>query len=243
MPKTYPLIGIPVHGQATGAPAPVLSFVLRQQYAQAVADAGGAPLLVPPLADEATLAAIWSRLDGLLLPGGGDLAPALYGQQPRTKLIDVDDDLDRLELTLARWSLCDDRPLLAICRGMQVLNVAAGGTLIQDIPVDRPGSLAHRGQHGAPLDGIAHKVAVREGTLLASLVGREPLGVNSRHHQAVDRVAGGFLVSATASDGIVEAIELPGRRFTLGVQFHPEDLYPAEPRLAVLFAGFVAACR
>ncbi len=198
---------------------------------------------MPTPVDEAVLETIYRRLDGLLLPGGGDLDPAQYGQTRRAKLLGPDDDLDRVELALARWALRDDLPVLAICRGIQVLNVAAGGTLIQDIRSDRPGALAHESGPVLDWDLIAHEVSITPGTRLAGLVGGEPLAVNSRHHQAVDRVAEGFVVCAAASDGMVEAMEHPGRRFALGVQFHPEDLFETQPRLAALFAGFVAACR
>jgi putative glutamine amidotransferase len=231
------------HLQASNQAGSSGTFVLKELYVRAVADAGGAAVIVPPLADGPTLEAIYRGLDGLLLPGGGDVAPRLFGQQPHPCLGSVDEELDQVELTLTRWSLRDGLPILAICRGIQVLNVAAGGDLIQDIPAQLPGALAHQSASGLPADWIAHEVAIVLGTRLAGLVGVAPLGTNSRHHQAVDRAAEGFVVSATASDGVVEGIEQTGSRFAVGVQFHPEDLYQSQPRAAALFAGFVEACR
>ncbi len=243
MADSRPLIGIPAHQQASNQGGTSATFVLRERYVRAVADAGGAPVILPPLADDAALDAIYRRLDGLLLPGGGDLAPERYGQRPHPRLGRVDEELDRVELTLAQWALRDGLLILAICRGIQVLNVAAGGDLIQDIRSQRPGSLGHKSEPEAAWDRIAHEVTIVAGTRLAGLVGSEALGVNSRHHQAVDRLAEGFVVSATAGDGVVEGMELAGHRFVVGVQFHPEDLYQTQPRLTALFAGFVAACR
>jgi putative glutamine amidotransferase len=236
------LIGISAHLQASNQAGTSGTFVLKELYVRAVADAGGASVILPPTVDEAALEAVYRRLDGLLLPGGGDLAPALFGQQPHPCLGSVDEELDRAELTLTRWALRDDLPILAICRGIQVLNVAAGGDLIQDIHSQVPGSLEHQSASGLPGDWIAHQVTIAPGTRLAGLVGEAPLGTNSRHHQAVDRVAQGFAVSARASDGVVEGMENLGHRFAVGVQFHPEDLYQGQPRVAGLFAGFVAAC-
>jgi putative glutamine amidotransferase len=238
-----PLIGIPAHRQESEQTGASATFVLRERYVRAVADAGGTSVILPPLADEASLEVIYRRLDGLLLPGGGDVAPHLFGQQPHPCLGSVDEELDRVELTLTRWALRDDLPILAICRGIQVLNVAAGGDLIQDIPAQRPGALAHQSASGLPGDWIAHQVTIVPGTRLAALIGGTPLGTNSRHHQAVDQVAEGFVVSATASDGVVEGMERTGGNFALGLQFHPEDLYQSLPRVAGLFSGFVAACR
>jgi putative glutamine amidotransferase len=238
-----PLIGVPAHRQESEQAGASANFVLRERYVRAVLDAGGVAVIVPPVADEAALQAAYRHLNGLLLPGGGDVAPKLFGQKPHPFLGTVDEELDRVELTLTRWALRDGLPILGICRGIQVLNVAAGGDLIQDVGSQKPGSLEHQSASGLPADWVAHKVAIVPGTRLASLVGSEPLGTNSRHHQAVDRVAEGFVVSATASDGVVEGVEETGGRFAVGVQFHPEDLYQSQPRVAGLFAGFVAACR
>jgi putative glutamine amidotransferase len=238
-----PLIGIPAQRQVANLAGPGAEFVLRERYVRAVADAGAAPVIVPLLAGEAALREVYNLLNGLLLPGGGDVAPERYGQKRHRGLGRVRHDQDRVEITLAGWALRDDLPVLAICRGLQVLNVAAGGSLFQDIRSQLPGSLDHTARDGSPKSEISHFVDVVAGTRLAALLGAERLGVNSRHHQAVDRLAEGFAVSATAGDGVVEGMEHASHRFSVGVQFHPEDLYQTQPRLAALFAGFVAACR
>jgi putative glutamine amidotransferase len=176
--------------------------------------------------------------DGVLLTGGADVDPAEYGETGRHPTVELDEARDRYELSLARVALERDLPLLAICRGAQVLNVAAGGSLIQDIPSHRPGALAHSVTSANA--AIAHDIAVAPDTCLAMLVGPRDVAVNSRHHQSVERVAPGFVVSATASDGIIEAIEKPAARFCLGVQWHPENFWKTG-EFSGLFRGLVRA--
>jgi len=179
--------------------------------------------------------------DGVLLTGGADVDPAEYGERPHST-VELAPDRDAYELALARLALARDLPLLAICRGAQVLNVAAGGTLIQDLPSQHPGPLAHAIDQ--PKHAIAHDVAIAPGTCLAVLVdrrdGHAPLAVNSRHHQSVKDAAPGFIVSATAPDGVVEGIEKPGASFCVGVQWHPENFWRTG-EFNGLFAGFIAA--
>jgi putative glutamine amidotransferase len=236
-----PLIGI-----TTGPlpPRPPYSAGMRQNraYARAIAAAGGLPVLLPLLDDPAVLRALYARLDGLLLPGGGDVDPARYGQAPRPEcgVEGVDALLDEIELALARWALDDGRPLLGICRGHQVLNVAAGGTLYQDIAVQAPGSLSHR--HPEARAELVHPVAVAGDSHLAAVLGATALAVNSIHHQAVARVAPGLRAVAWAPDGVVEGLEVVGHPFALAVQFHPEELVPEHEPSRRLFRAFVAAC-
>jgi len=213
------------------------SSVPQSAYAQAIASAGGLPVFLPPALPEGTLRGIFERLDGLLFTGGGDLDPSTYGITTTAPLMGVDPERDRLELALARWALQDGKPMLGICRGQQVLNVAAGGTLIPDIPSLRPGSLAHADANRAP-EALAHSVIVEPDSYLAKAGTPPSLEVNSSHHQAVDRVASGWVVSALAPDGIIEAIEWQGHPFALAVQWHPERLVP-RPDAAGLFATFV----
>jgi putative glutamine amidotransferase len=175
---------------------------------------------------------------GLLLVGGGDLEAYRYGAPDSGKLTYVSPERDRIELQFTHWALEAGLPILGICRGIQTLNVAAGGTLVQDIPSEIESALGHQSQQAK-----AHTVQVVPGSLLSRCVGTSgTLQVNSRHHQAVARVANGFAVSAIAADGITEAIELPGVRFTLGVQWHPESLVPGDEAAVVLFRSFVEAC-
>lgn len=193
------------------------------------------------MSDQGTLRQLFGLLAGLVLPGGADVAPARYGQEPLPCLGEVDPDLDRVELELARWAVEADLPLLGICRGLQVLNVALGGTLYQDIATQRVGALAHRGA-GRPRNELLHPVRLERGSRLAELLGATEFAVNSLHHQAIDQLAGAARAVGWAPDGVIEAIELPDRRFAVAVQFHPEELWPEHEPSRRLFAAFVAAC-
>lgn len=220
----------------------IMSAGIRRTYVQAVLDAGGLPVLIPP-APEDVLRETFFRLDGLLLPGGGDVAPAHYGEPPHPKLGAVEPERDELELALCRLALAGDKPLLAICRGIQVMNVATGGTLYQDIPSQHQTAIGHASDLSLARNYIAHNVLIEPGSHLANLVGSEPLAVNSWHHQALKDIGRGLVVTGRAPDGIVEAVEASGHRFAVGVQFHPEDLYPTSARVQQLFRGFVLACQ
>ncbi|HLH22971.1 MAG TPA: gamma-glutamyl-gamma-aminobutyrate hydrolase family protein [Chloroflexota bacterium] len=219
------------------------TFRQNQSYARAVAAAGGLPVLLPLLDDAAALRALYDRLDGLLLPGGGDVNPARYGQpaRPECHVEGVDDCRDHVELTLARWALADGKPLLGICRGQQALAVAAGGALYQDIPTQLDGALPH--EHADARTALVHPIRVEPTSRLAAVLGAAALDVNSIHHQAVARLADGWRPVAWAPDGVVEGIEHPAHPFALAVQFHPEELVPAHAPSVRLFAAFVAACQ
>jgi putative glutamine amidotransferase len=220
----------------------IMSAGIRRTYVQAVLDAGGLPVLIPP-APEDVLHDIFSRLDGLLLPGGVDVAPAHYGEAPHPKLGAVEPERDNLELAMCRLALANDKPLLAICRGIQVMNVVMGGTLYQDIPSQYQTAITHASDLSLARNYIAHNVLIDPGSRLATLVGSEPIAVNSWHHQSLKDIGRGLVVTGRASDGIVEAAEVPEHRFAVGVQFHPEDLYPTSERTQQLFRGFVLACQ
>jgi putative glutamine amidotransferase len=181
---------------------------------------------------------------GLVLPGGVDVDPARYEETRHATVTDVDVARDEYEVALVRAALAADLPIFAICRGLQVMNVAAGGSLIQDIPSQVGNAVPH--QVADPKDAIAHDVSLGAGSRLEQLMGHAAVGgrlpVNSRHHQAVGRVAGGFVVTSLAPDGVVEALERPGARFCVGVQWHPENFVEAGTFLP-LFAGLLAAAR
>jgi putative glutamine amidotransferase len=238
---SLPVIGITGCTDQSARPPNIALFSVSQTYVRAVLMGKGAPVIIPPYLEEAELHAIFEGLDGLLLSGGGDILPALYGEEASGLLWVVDEQRDRTELTLARWALADGLPLLAICRGMQVLNVAAGGTLIQDIPTQVPNCLTHSGVAGRPKDSIAHTVEVTRDTQLATLVGAGQLGVNSSHHQAVKDMGTGLVVTARASDGIIEGLELPDHPFCIGVQWHPEAMVESYPVMRRLFGGLAKA--
>jgi putative glutamine amidotransferase len=209
-------------------------------YLESVRRAGGEPVELsndddPPL--------VLKRLDGVLLTGGLDVDPSLYGEAPHPTT-EIAPERDRFEVPLAREAVKRGVPLLAICRGVQVLNVAEGGTLVQDIPSERRTDLNHSVTE--PKTDHTHAVAIARGSRLADALGGAAVGetcpVNSRHHQAVGAVAPGFVVSATSPDGIVEAIERPGAAFCVGVQWHPENFWRTG-EFAGLFDAFVAAAR
>lgn len=214
-------------------------------YINAVALAGGAPLLIPLVADELSLRVIFETLDGFLLTGGVDIAPARYGQAPHPNLGAVDELRDEVEIILARWAAAADLPTLGICRGIQTLNVALGGTLYQDIPTQIPGALTHPYQSGNPRDHIAHTVEIAPHSHLGALLPAvgEPVEVNSMHHQAVRDLAPGMVITALAPDGVIEAVENPDKRFALAVQWHPEEMVERHPQMRALFSGLVAAAK
>ncbi len=239
---SLPVIGITGRTeQAARLPGSSL-FAVAQTYVRAMELGGGAPLIIPPHLEEAELRAIFGRLDGLLLSGGGDVRPTLFGEADSGLLWQVDEQRDRAELTLARWALADKLPLLAICRGIQVLNVATGGTLIQDIPTQTASTIPHNTVF-RPLSQIAHVVEVAAGSRLAGLVGAGRVEVNSAHHQAVKDVGAGLVVTARAPDGVIEGLEAPDHPFCIGVQWHPEAMAEDHPEMRRLFAGLAEAAQ
>lgn len=192
-------------------------------YCRGVELAGGTPVILPMTQDKVTLDSLYGILDGLLLPGGQDVDPHQYGEEPHRRIDSVDPLRDLTEIHLARRALTDDMPIFGICRGCQVLNVAAGGTLYQDLHAQySEESLRHFQDYA--VEWASHGISVKEGSRLRELIGEGHVLVNSYHHQAVKRIAEGFSVTAVASDGVVEAIESERHTWVLGVQWHPELL-------------------
>ena len=215
-------------------------------YEEAIRRAGGEPWVVDASTHRPEEVA--GMAGGILLTGGNDVAPSLYGDAAHPAFVSAEPGRDEYELALVRLALERDLPVLAICRGIQVLNVARGGTLVQDIPTEMPGSLKHRlavPEH--PAVELAHEIWIETGSLLDRLTaetrdGADSCAVNSRHHQSVKTVGAGLVTTATAPDGIIEAIEEPTRRFCLGVQWHPENFYRTG-EFRSLCEGFVTAGR
>ena len=218
-------------------------FGQKQSYVHAVARAGAAPLLIPLLADEDLLHVLYDKIDGLLLPGGVDVHPKRYGEEIHPKCGDISEIRDEVELALIQWARADDKPLLAICRGIQTLNVALGGSLYQDIKAMVPRAIRHDYDSSHARNQVAHDVVVTPGSHLTRLAGTDVLAVNSFHHQAIKELAPGLTITARAPDGMIEAVEEEGRTFVLGVQWHPEDLAPDDDRAQRLFDALVEACR
>ncbi len=224
----YPLIGIPSRSDQTNRSGTPI-FAQNRTYVEAVATAGGSPVLIPLNLNEGALRSVYERLDGLLLAGGGDLDPKHYGEAIHEKCGQPDEARDIVELTLARWSLAEGLPVFGICRGIQVMNVAAGGTLHQDIASQVPGSLKHDYWPGYPRNSLPHQVTVNDDSHLAAILGQCQVAVNSMHHQAVKDLAPRFRVVARATDGLIEAIEDDDHPFAVAVQWHPEELVEDAP--------------
>lgn len=232
-----PLIGITTSNYV----APATGWHFNRAYVacvQAIADSGGLPVLIPVSVGEEVRRQLYERVDGILLSGGEDINPAAYGAALHPATGKTDDDRDRAEIQIARWAVAEDKPVMGICRGHQLLNVALGGTLIQDIPSQLQTTLTHDFN---PRDGLAHEVEIDPGSRLAAILGAVRLPVNSVHHQSVQQPAPEVQVVAYAPDGVIEASELPGRRFALAIQWHPEDLYRKYEAMRRLFGAFVGA--
>lgn len=214
---------------------------LHRSYADAVIRAGGIPLVIPFVTEPDTIRQIASCLDGLLLSGGEDIDPAYFDEEPLPGLGDVCPERDQSEVTLCQYFMKIDKPIFAICRGCQILNVAAGGDIYQDLFTQRQGLIQHIQR--APKSHASHQVQVVEGTQLHRMIGAKSYRVNSFHHQAVRRIAPPFVISATATDGVIEAFESKEHAFIIGVQWHPEGMAQEESISQGLFDSFVRACR
>ncbi len=243
-----PVIGIPTQTlQSIGGVSAEIppSWVMSQRYIVTLTDAGALPWMIPLVSDEEALRGIYESLDAVFLPGGADIDPVSYGTAPHPMCDKTDRDRDRVEVALARWAIADGKPVLGVCRGMQLVNIAAGGTLYQDLATQYPNGIKHDyfpfGGRGHTRDFLAHEIRIVEDSRLARLFGPGPIKVNSMHHQGVRTLGGGLVATAHAPDGVIEAAELPGDQFVLGVQWHPEDLTDCEPCMRRLFEAFVEA--
>lgn len=220
---------------------PHLGYCLRPSYINAVNEAGGLPLILPINSDPEGIKQLLTMIQGLVITGGGhDLDPCLYGEERAAFISELNEERTVFELAMAKGALEQGKPVLGICNGLQVINVAAGGTLHQDIPTQIKGSLPH--QQEGPRTSTAHEVYILPDSRLRQMMNAEKICVNSLHHQAVKGVGSGFRVNAVATDGVIEGIEKVGPGFAIGVQWHPEDLYQHDPRMKALFAAFIKDC-
>ena len=217
-------------------------FTLPEAYVDALQQAGAAPVMIPLGLPEEQLSGLLSRVDGVLFSGGGDVHPERYGSAPHPLVDFVDEDRDRVEVLLVNHALQQSLPILGICRGLQLINVALGGTLYEDLGDQLPGSIHHDYSEEHKRDYLAHPVRLEPGSLLAEVLGCSSIQVNSLHHQGIRQLAAGLRTSASAPDGVVEGVELPGYPFGLAVQWHPEWLL-AYPPMRRLFNAFVDAAR
>jgi putative glutamine amidotransferase len=240
-----PVIGITtqtmhsIDGIPEGLPA---SWMMNQRYIHAIAEVGGAPVMIPLLGDDLeALRAVFEGMDGILLPGGVDMDPHTFGEPRGPRLGRIDPARDAVELQLTRWAIEDKKPLLGLCRGSQVINVAAGGSLYQDLEADYPRAIKHDyfPTAGFARDYLAHVVEVVPGSRLGSMLNRSNVKVNSMHHQGVKHLGAGLAVNAIAPDGLIEGIESSNGHFLVGVQWHPESLVDHDAGMRQLFTTFV----
>jgi putative glutamine amidotransferase len=234
-----PLIGITTnqsknaHGQPT--------IMLMQSYVNAVIQAGGVPVLIPSLIAEAGWDAAYSRVDGVLFSGGGDISLDYFRGDPHPRIDDVDLERDAVESKMVQAAASDGKPFLGICRGCQMINVALGGTLYTHIPDQLPGALDHD-YPGNKRTVLVHDVKIEEGTRVAEIYAEPIIRVNSLHHQGLKDIAPALRVAGQAPDGLIEAVELPDHPFGLAVQWHPEWLTDQETTRN-LFRTFVEAAK
>jgi putative glutamine amidotransferase len=246
MLSRQPLVGISTsevrspgdHGLVSQGEPPRTELALGERYLEAVRRGGGMPVILAPVAGE-EIESLIERLDAVVLSGGPDLHPSAYGVAPHPELGPTEPELDRFELELARRAVGRGLPVLGICRGMQVLNVALGGSLHQHLP-DLDGGVDHR--QDRPSGEPTHRVTLGRDSRLTKVLGRRYVKVNSFHHQGLHALGKGLAIAGHAPDGQVEAIEAPGRRFTFGVQWHAECLVEHPEQLA-LFRGLIRAAR
>ena len=237
MEKHVPVIGLTGAFEKTDITERIY---LPLSYFETIRHFGGIPLLIPVFASEEELAFLLDCCDGLILTGGNDIDPALFGEEILNDTVVVASERDLQEGKIIDMALKRDLPILGICRGIQMLNVHLGGSLYQDIPTQVPSDVAHRMEK--PYHRASHICHPEPGTPLFELSGGEDLGVNSHHHQAVKDVAPGCRIMGRSEDGIIEAIWDPRREFCWGVQWHPERIWDIEPSSAELFRSFIRAC-
>ncbi len=234
MQNKPPIIGITTYARSENR-----EFRIDTDYVDAVRRAGGVPLLVPP--GETHLDQVIALLDGLILSGGGDVNPETYGAEAHAQVAKIDHERDDFELAMAKFMLEIDKPMLCVCRGMQVLNIAMGGSLIQHIPDEFDGSLEHRIVDDALTYGSGptpHDVTLSADSRLAKMMKNQTVTTVSWHHQSLDKVAPGLEVVAKAADGVIEAVELSGKP-VFAVQWHPELSAAEDPAQQNLFDAFI----
>ncbi|MDT7042596.1 gamma-glutamyl-gamma-aminobutyrate hydrolase family protein [Candidatus Nitronereus thalassa] len=218
------------------------TYFLRARYTKAIEDAGGIPFILPLMPDRASWRRIVSHVDGLLITGSGsDLAPETYGEKQRYKFNRMSAQRATLEIGVSKLAYQGDVPTLGICGGMQSINVALGGTLFQDINSQLKTSIPHQPSFSATKP--AHRVKIQPRSLLHQIAGKSTIQVNSSHHQSVKDVPSCLVTTAVSSDGVIEAIEAPDKRFLVGVQWHPEFLYERYPIQKKLFQALIKAAK
>lgn len=233
-----PLIGLTTSRMPNPYKRP--AFGVNEPYANSITNAGGLPILLPLNLSNDDLDSLLPRLDGILFTGGNDIDPRQYGNPPHPKVDGVDADRDSMEMHLVQTIIHICRPFLGICRGCQVINVALGGNLYEDLLEQFPGALQHD-HHDQPRNYLAHEVKIDSNSRLAQIIKSDAARVNSLHHQGVRKLAQSLLPTAVSPDGLMEAFELSSYPFGLAVQWHPEELQEYKP-MRRLFEVFVQSC-
>ncbi len=238
--KSKPIIGLPcaISTNKDG----LTTYVINQKYITALIRCNASPVLLPIELSTQDIQLHMQTCDGFMLSGGGDLDPAIFNGEPHERVYGIDPLRDTFEISLVKVLMGAQKPLMTICRGTQVLNVAMGGSLYTDIASQVPDAQRHDWFPGYPRDRIAHQVHLEGGSILQDIFDKPDIPTNSLHHQAIKDVGEGLKVTAIAPDGIIEGLELPSHPFLLGVQWHPEWLQD-DPRTMKLFQAFVDACK
>ena len=242
--QARPVIGIATQTQEAIPGQLPRVWIMGQKYGRVLASCGALPWFIPLLSEEATLRAIYERLDGVFLTGGVDVDPSRYGETKLSCCHETDEDRDWTETHLVRWALAEGKPLFGVCRGIQIINVALGGSLYQDLREQWPEAIRHDYfPTPSPFsrDYLAHRVRVEPRSRLGELLGSEEVAVNSMHHQGIRRLAPGLRATAFAPDGLVEGFEGCNGQFLLGVQWHPEELAETAEGMRRLFTAFIEA--
>ena len=233
-----PLIGVTMNGDLEDKSP---SCTLGYDYIKAIEMAGGVPILIPVIKDAPHIENYISVVDGLLLTGGADIEPEFFGEDTLPEIEEIEIHRDRMELQLFEAARKKQIPIFGICRGVQVINVAMGGTLYQDIYSQINGVKQHS-DHSRPREDEMHTVAIPEQTALKRILGSTQIGVNSFHHQSVKDLGRGLIVNALSEDGIIEGVESVEDGFIIGVQWHPENMVEKHPVMKELFTSFVTEC-
>ncbi len=239
-----PVIGVPMQTLEEIPDELPRCWIMSQRYVRTLTASGAIPWLIPLLDDPEALREIYERVDGIFLPGGVDIDPGSYNEEKSDVCGRVDPDRDRTEIMLADWAMKDLKPILAVCRGAQLLSVAAGGTLYQDLGSEYPDAIKHDYWPKAGTrtrQDLAHPVTVVPDTRLRQLLGSDTLLVNSMHHQGIKQLAPSLVANAFAPDGLIEGVESKDDNFVVGVQWHPEDLADLDPNMRRLFDAFIDA--
>lgn len=236
-----PLIGCTTYRKISDQTPPINLLGLMPSYLDAIVAAGGVPVMIPLGLSDDDIGDIIQQMDGVLLPGGGDIEPSVYRGNGHPTVSGIDEDRDRVEFVVARTAVAQQKPLLAICRGLQVLNVALGGSLWEDVEQLMPQAMHHEFVNTHPRNYLAHDVTIEPDSLLARQLDRTETAVNSLHHQGIRQLADALRPTAVAPDGLIEGAEVIGHPYAVGVQWHPENLVHNAPHMLGLFRGLVEA--